>query len=207
MKRLFLLFLLFGILVSCNKVPPKVLLFIKDGSSQLEYMLTHEVGAMSKILKESGFEVAIATISGAVLKTDSITLNPDLKLGEVNIDNYAGFIFPCMIVDSVTPEAASFVRMVVEKGKPIAAQLGSVLILAKTGALKGKKFAFPDEKDMNAGMYPDLNSGIYSGTGVVKDGNILTSGICPWMAKMTGQKDGTAELTQKLIEVIKAKTK
>ena len=37
--------------------------------------------------------------------------------------------------------------------------------------------------------------GIYSGRGVVQDGNIMTSGTCPMMAKMTGYKDGTAELT------------
>ncbi|MGD0343238.1 MAG: DJ-1/PfpI family protein, partial [Bacteroidales bacterium] len=194
MKRLFFVFILFSILVSCNMKAPRVLIFIKDGSSQLEYMLTHEVGTMSKILKESGFDVTIATISGAVLKTDSITLTPDLKLGEVNIDDYAGFILPCMIIDSVTPEALNFIKRAADKDKPIAAQLGSVLILAKAGLLNGKKFAFADAKDMNISLYPDFKSGIYSGTGVIKDGNIMTSGICPWMAKMTGYKDGTVEL-------------
>jgi putative intracellular protease/amidase len=205
MKRLFLLFFLFSILVSCNKVAPKVLLFIKDGSSQLEYMLIHEVGTMSKILKESGYEVKIATLSGTVLRTDSITLTPDLKLAEVNIDDYAGFILPCMVVDSVNPEVASLVKKVVDKGKPLAAQLASVVILAKAGVLNGKKFAFSDAKDINTSMYPGFSEGIYSGKGVIKDGNIVTSGICPWMAKMTGDKDGTAELTQDLIDIIKLK--
>jgi putative intracellular protease/amidase len=207
MKRVFILFLLFSILFSCKKELPKVLLFIKDGSAQLEYMLTHEVGTMSRILKKSGFEITIATISGAVLKTDSITLTPNLKLGEVNADDYASFILPCMAVDSVNPEAINFVKKVVDKGKPIAAQLGSVLILAKAGVLNGKKFAFIDEKDINANMYLEFNSGVFSGIGVVQDGIIITSGTCPWCSKIFGHKDGTAELTQDLINVMKAKTK
>jgi putative intracellular protease/amidase len=88
-------------------------------------------------------------------------------------------------------------------GKPIAAQTGGVLILGEAGVLKGKKFAFEDEKDSNPSTYPILNDGIYSGRGVIKDGNIITSGTCPWMAKMTGHQDGTAELTRMLIDAIK----
>jgi putative intracellular protease/amidase len=205
MKHLFLLTILFSILVSCNKNAPKVLLFIRDGSSQLEYMLTNEVGTMSKILKESGFEVTIASISGEVLKTDSITLTPDLKLGEVNIDDYKGFILPCMAAgDSINKEAITFVKNVINKGKPLAAQLGSVLVLAKAGVLSGKKFAFVEEKDWNAKMYPEFNDGIYSGIGVIQDGIIITSGTCPWMTKMTGKQDGTSALTKALIDIIKA---
>jgi putative intracellular protease/amidase len=207
MKRFFPLLLLISIFVSCKKEAPRVLLFIKDGSPQLEYMLTHEVGTMTKILKESGFTVTIATMSGAVIKTDSITLTPDLKLGEVNIDDYAGFVFPCMVVDSVNPEVAALVKKVADRNKPIAAQLASVVILAKAGVLSGKKFAFADVKDINPKMYPDFNSAIFSGTGVIKDGNIVTSGICPWMAKMGGYKDGTIELTHVLIDMIKTNSK
>jgi putative intracellular protease/amidase len=209
MKRLFSLFLLCSILVSFDRDAPKVLLYIEGESSQLEYMLIHEVGKMKQILKQAGFEVTIATMSGEVLKTDSVTLKPDLKLSMVNVDSFAGFIMPCMAVgDSVvTSEEINFVKKAVKENKPIAAQLGAVLILAKAGVLKGKKFAFIDEKDENANMYPAFKSGIYSGKGVVKDGNIITSGTCPWMAKEKGYKDGTEELTRTLINVIKATTK
>ncbi|MBG0858906.1 MAG: DJ-1/PfpI family protein, partial [Bacteroidales bacterium] len=99
-----------------------------------------------------------------------------------------------------------FVRKVVNEGKPIAAQTGAVLILAKAGVLNGKKFAFPKNEIDNPDMYPEFKSGIYSGNGVVQDGNIITSGICPMMAKMNFGKDGTAELTQKLIQEIKTRT-
>lgn len=209
MKRVFILAILFSILVSCNKKAPNVLLFIEDGSSQLGYMLTHEVGKMIEILKKSGFEVTTATISGEILKTDSITLQPDLKLGEVNVDNYAGFILPCMAaIDTlVTSEEIAFVKKVVDDGKPIAAQLGAVLILAKAGVLNGKKFTYMDEETENIKMFPDFRSGIYCGRGVVQDGTIITSGTCPWMAKSKGYKDGTSELTNAFVDVIKTRNK
>ena len=207
MKRLSVLFVLFGILVSCTKNAPKVLLFIRAGSPQLEYMLTKEVGTMRVILERSGFEVTIATVSGEVLKTDSITVTPHIKLGNVNIADYAGFILPCMASDSTHSETVAFVREVVKQGKPIAAQLGSVVTLARAGVLHGKKFAFPEEKDINAKLYPELNDGIYSGKGVVQDGIIITSVTSPCMRERMGYKDGTDELTRALISTIRATTK
>jgi putative intracellular protease/amidase len=208
MKRLFFLFVLFSILVSCNKEVPKVLLFIRDGSPQLEYMLTNEVGIMSEILKVAGFEVTIATISGEVLKTDSITLTPDLKLSEVNIDDYAGFLLPCMAAgDSLNSETVAFVKEVAKKSKPLAAQTGSIVTLAKAGVLSGKKFAFVEEEGWNAKMYPEFNDGIYSGNDVIQDGIIITSGTCPWMARMANHQDGTTKLTLAMINVIKSRPK
>jgi putative intracellular protease/amidase len=195
--------MLCSILVSFDKSAPKVLLFIKDGSEQLEYMLTNEVGKMSEMIKQSGFDVTIATISGEVLTGGSVTVKPDLKLSEVNIDEYAGFILPCMVSDFISPEMITFVKTIVDKGKPIAAQTGSVALLAKAGILNGKKYTFNHDVSMN----PDFKSGIYCGTGVVQDGVIITSGVCPWIANGTGWEDGTAKLTQTLIDAIKAKTK
>jgi putative intracellular protease/amidase len=203
MKKLFYLFLLSGILVSFSKGSPRVLLYIEDNSMQLQYMLIHEVGKMKEILEHSGFQVSIATISGEILKTDSMTVKPDLKLSKVNIKDYAGFIMPCMATNDtiVTAEEKNFVKTVISQSKPIAAQLGAIWILAKAGVLDGKKYALFDDPKNESGF----KNGIYSGKGVVKDGNIITSGTCPWMAKETGNKDGTAELTNTLVTVIKDK--
>jgi putative intracellular protease/amidase len=202
MKRFLGLSLLFSLLVSFdNNNAPKILLFIKEGSTQLEYMLTNEVGKMSEIIKQSGFEVTIATISGEVLKSDSITVKPDFKLSEVNIDEYAGVIIPCMTLDLATPEMITFVKTTIEKGKPIAAQAGSVTLLANAGILNGKKYAY----NHDASTETDFESSIFSGTGVVQDGIIITSGTCPYIAKETGWQDGTRKLTETLIETIKAK--
>jgi protein deglycase len=203
MKRLLLLFMLCCIMVSFVKSAPKVLLFIKEGSPQLEFMLTNEVGKITEIIKQSGFEVVVATISGEELKTGSITIKPDLKLSEVNIDEYAGFILPCMLVDLTSPEMISFAKAIADKGKPIAAQVGSVFILAKAGLLNGKKYAFVNDQ----GNDPDFKGSIYAGYGVVQDGLIITSGTCPWMAKATGHKDCTAALSNALIDVIKSGNK
>lgn len=205
MKRFFILFFLCIILISCAK-NHKVLLFIRDGSAHPEYMLTNEVGTMKELLEKSGYHVTIATLTGKVIKTDSVTLKPDIKLSQVNINHYAGFIFPCMAAgDSINPEAINFAKKIVDGKKPIAAQLGSVLILAKAGALKGKKYAFADDKNWNSKMYPELEESIFSGTGVIQDGNIITSGTCPWMARISNAKDGTTELTQQLIASMHSK--
>lgn len=203
MKKLIWLCLLSGIFVSYSKDTPRVLLFLEDNSAQLQYMLIHEVGQMKEILEHSGFQVSIASISGEILSTDSITVKPDLKLSNVIIKDYAGFILPCMTTNDtiVTAEEKNFVRTALSEGKPIAAQMGSVWILAKAGVLKDKKYAiFDDPQDESA-----FKDGIYSGRGVVRDGNIITSGICPWMAKMSGDKDGTTELTNTFVAVIKEK--
>jgi putative intracellular protease/amidase len=208
MKKLIFLFFLMSFLISGKKEPSKVLLYIED-SSELQYMLIHEVNRMSELLKQTGFEVRTATLTGEILKTDSVTMKPDLKLNEVDIKDYAGFIMPCMAPGdtTVTSEEINFAKNIVKEGKPVAAQLGAVLILGKAGVLKGKKYAWADEQDENVNMFPALSDGIYSGRGVVRDGLIITSGTCPMMAKMRGHQDGTDELTRTLIEVIKEQTR
>lgn len=198
MKRLFFLFMLFGLLVSFDKSAPKVLIFLRDGSQQLEYMLVNEVSKMSEILKGAGFEVTTATIAGEVLKAGSVTITPDLKLSDVDMDDYAGLMLPCLVSDMTSSDVVTLAKEAVNKGKPIAAQAGGVLTLAKAGILNGRKYALVRDP----GMDPDFNNGIYSGTGVVRDGIIITSGTCPWIAKGTGWEDGTSLLTRTLIDVI-----
>jgi len=100
-----------------------------------------------------------------------------------------------------------FVGKVMKEGKPIAAQTGAVMILAKAGALNGKKYAFPNDNMTNPAMFPAFRLGNYSGNGVVQDSNIITSGVCPMHAKMTGSQDGTVALTQALIREIERKTR
>jgi putative intracellular protease/amidase len=193
--------MLSGILMSFDKDAPKVLLYIENGSSNLQYMLQHEVGVMKDILEKSGFNVEVATIDGLMLKTDSMSLQPDMKLSDVKVIDYVGFIMPCMAAEdtTVTQTEIDFVRNVMKENKPIAAQLGAVLILAKAGALDGKKYAVAEEIK----NFKGFSKGQYSGEGVVKDGNLITSGVCPNYAREAKKKDGTAELTNTLVAVIK----
>lgn len=101
----------------------------------------------------------------------------------------------------VAPEAVAIVKQVVSEGKPVAAQLGSVIILAEAGVLKGKHYAFytdPLSRDAR------FEGAIYSHEIIVKDGNTISSCCCPYMATM-GYTDGTANLTQTLIANLKKK--
>ena len=210
MKRLIMVALLvagFSSLFHSNvraQDTPKVLLFIREGVYRwLERSLEKEVGVMKKILEQSGFNVSVATVSGEPVSAGSARVTPDLKLSDIEVADYAGFILPCMAVGSspyksVAPEAVSMVKKAAADGKPVAAQRGGVLILAKAGVLEGKKYAF--KLDLNE--FPDFKVGVYSGTGVVRDGNIITSGVCPMATKYYGLNDCTEELTRALIAAI-----
>ena len=190
----------------------KVLLIPRGGlSSDLDLMLEKEVGLMITILEEHGFEVEIATASAEPIKGNNVPINlmPDFTLSEVVVSDYAGIIMPCMAVGllpgpPVSPIVIRKVKEAVEAGKPIAAQLGSVQILAEAGVLKTRGYAFstnPLEPEYG-NKDPRFYGAIYKGVGVVKDGNIITSGMCPFIAQITGMPDGTAELTEKLISEI-----
>jgi putative intracellular protease/amidase len=204
MKKIALLLMLIIILPSFKIANQKVLMYIQENSMDMNFMLTNEALKMKQLLEQAGFDVDIATTSGEILKTDQISVKPDVMLSDVNIKNYSGFIIPCMAVNDtiVTQGEKNLVKSIVYEGKPLAAQNSGVLILATTGVLNGKKYGL-EETLIN--LSPEFKKAVYSGIGVVQDGNIITSGTCPMMAKMTGKKDGTAELTEKLIQTIKSK--
>lgn len=200
MKSVLFLVVLFTCYTSYSQDADKVLIFIKEGSSQLEYMLANEVAKMNDMLERSGFEVTTATVSGKDLITGSVSLTPDLRLKHVNVDDYDGFIIPCMVVDTVTQETVHFVKSIAKKDKPIAAQVASVYLLAEAGLLNGRKYAlYSDQGDKNA-----FYGSVYGGNGVVQDGKVVTSGGCPWMEHRNRGKDRTAELTQSFMDVLHA---
>ena len=185
--------------------PKQVLLVVGlEQSDDMELMLTEEVAVMVSMLEKTGYEVVVASASGEPITGGTTTLTPDLKLADVKVDDYVGFMFPCLAVDMDLPPPAEAVRIAKEavaQGKPVAAQNGGVVTLSAAGALNGKQFALLEDPGAR------MPGGVYKGTGVVQDGNIITSGTCPYMAKMAGLKDGTPELTQKLIDLLAANQK
>jgi len=189
-----------------SKQKPKVLLFIRKGTSAgVEFMLKEEVGVMTSMLEESGFEVIVATASGEPIKSRTTELIPDLKLADVKVNDYAGIIMPCMAKGSVplwhaSPQEISLVKEAVAQGKPIAAQRGAIIILAEARVLVGKKYTYYFDPE---GGNESFEGAIYSGKGVIQDGNIATSSHCPYMARSYGGDDGTSELTKIFIETIK----
>ncbi|MHC4756837.1 MAG: DJ-1/PfpI family protein [Planctomycetota bacterium] len=192
----------------------KVLLIPREGNSgDLELMLTKEVGVMVAILEKAGFEVLVATALGVPIVARTTTLRPDLKLADVKVDDYAGFILACMAVGLFPgppqpPEAVAIVKKAVALGKPVAAQLGAVCVLAEAGVLKGKRYAFlEDAVTTTRGRGKDIRftGAIYSGYGVVQDGNIITSGVCPMIERFAGLPAGTEKLTKALVAELKSK--
>jgi len=214
MKRLFFMVAILLSLVMANTTAEaqsisKVLLIPREGeSANLDFMLKREVGVMTDLLQKAGFKVVVANVSGQPLEGIINKLKPDLKLSEVKVDDYAGVIMPCMAVGlfpgpPASPVAVSIVKQAVEKGKPVAAALGSVYILAEAGALKGKRYAFADDPfiELPRIRKKDLRfeGAIYSGMGVVRDGRIITSGVCPTTEGWLGRPDFTPELTAAFI--------
>ena len=166
---------------------------------------------MVTMLEKAGFEVVVATASATPIASENVTLKPALKLVDVKVADYVGFIMACMAVGIIPappqpPEAVAIVKQAAADGKPIAAQFGAVQILAEAGILKGKRYAFmfdPLGARLGPNKDPRFVGAIYGGRNVVQDGNIITSGICPYVGASRRMPDGTAELTQKLIAEIK----
>jgi putative intracellular protease/amidase len=177
----------------------KVLMVVRPGDQQIaDLMLTKEVGAMKTTLSDAGYTVVVATLTGQPVKGSTVSLKPDLKLSDVKVADYRGLIVPCMAAGGAPApsEAMEILKKALALGKPIAAQNSAVLMIGQAGALKGRHFA------IEADLASSIAGGIYSGIGVVQDGNIVTSGTCPFMAQELKKPDGTVELTRKLIALI-----
>ena len=194
---------------------PKVLMIPREGFSQdIKLMLNKEVGVMKRMLRRAGFKTEVATASGITIVSPAKDLKPDLKLADVKVSDYVGFILPCMAVGGipgppVAPEAVAIVQQAIAEGKPVAAQFGSVIILAQSGILKGKKYAFASDP-LKAYPWrkftdPRFDGTIYSGRNTVQDGNIITSGACPFLEQAFGVPDQTTNLTKAFIAELKKK--
>jgi putative intracellular protease/amidase len=172
----------------------RVLLILREQifSANKQYMNNNEALVMKSMLEEAGFKVVIASASGRTFLRRDIILEPDLKLAEVKIPDYVAFIIPCMQVNSTTfkPEEVAIAKQVVAERRPIAAQRGSVDMLAQAGVLAGKRYSYQFKVNNTP-----FDEAIYGGKGVVQDGNIITSSYCPFF----GPQDQTVELTQALI--------
>ena len=171
----------------------KVLLALREGSSNLQFMLSREIGVMLRMLDAAGYEVAATSASGRAMGTGALQISPELKLAEIRIADFAGLLLPSLAVGLTAPipdKLIEIVRKAAAGRIPIAAQHGSVVVLQRAGVLKKKRYAFEH------GVFTE---GMYAGTGVVRDGNIITSGTCPYRARHTGRPDGTAALTRLFI--------
>ena len=187
----------------------KVLMMLREGYSEdLDFMLKMEVGVMTILLKNAGFQVDVATYSGHPIAGPTQKIEKVMKLSEIKLDDYMGIIMPCISIGNVpvAPEAVALVKKALADGKPVAAAVGSVGMLAEAGLLKGKKYALGADplKITETRKTPDPRfvDAIYSGDGVVQDGKIITAGACPDAEKLYGQQNRTVELTKTFIAAI-----
>lgn len=205
------------LLMACTVEPRrgKVLMILDEPSLDPGLALDREVGVMRALLGRAGFEIVTAAASKGQRGHGSERLGAEVALGEVIVSDYRAIIIPSMDGgdDQFPSEACAIVRRAVGEGRPVAAQNSAVLLLARAGVLNGKRYAFPGDLLMVFRQIVPLDQAIYSGEGVVQDGNIITSGISPLYAKETCGlvsrgldaigvpvlSDGTMELTHRLI--------
>jgi putative intracellular protease/amidase len=192
----------------------KVLMIPREGySADLDLMIKMEIGVMRLLLKNAGLDVDIATTTGISILGPNEKVTDIKRLRNVKIDDYAGVIIPCMAVGgagspppAVSPEVISIVRKALSDGKPVAANGNAPVTLAEVGVLKGKKYSYmrdplkPTERIPFT--IPAFEGGIYSGSGLVQDGLIITSGVCPNIERAMGMENGTVKLTKAFIAAI-----
>jgi putative intracellular protease/amidase len=216
------LMLLVAIAVTCAAPPAhgqsasKVLMIVREGySSDLDLAIKMEVGVMETVLKSAGYGVELASTSGQPILGPTQKIEKVSHLSDIKLSDYAGVIMPCMGVGMfpgppVSPEAVAAVKKVLDDGKPVAAAANASTVLAEAGVLKGKKFAYVTDP-LNLGPQWEgrtdkrFEGALYSGPGIVQDGKILTSGVCPILEKVLGLQNGTVELTNKFVAALGAK--
>lgn len=179
----------------------KVFMFVREGSRDLDLMLKEEVNVMQQMLESAGYVVDIATPADEPMVAESMTLTPTVKLADVDVSNYAGVILPCMAPAAGSPiptEVDAIAEQAVAMGIPFAASRGSVVTLAKAGGLDNREYGFAAQVDV--AKRPEFANGTFRGSGVVRDGNISTAGICPLASRSLNMPDGTVDLTQSFIE-------
>jgi beta-lactamase regulating signal transducer with metallopeptidase domain/putative intracellular protease/amidase len=177
----------------------KVLMLLRDGNAEAaDFMLSQEAAVMKLTLENAGYLVVVATLSGGPAQGSSMSLKADMKMADVQAADYMGFIVPCMAAGEspIPAESVAILKRALAAKKPIAAQNSAVLILNQAGGTRGKRFA------IEADLASAVKDGTYGGIGVVRDGNLVTSGTCPLMAAQLGKPDGTAQLARDFIALL-----
>ena len=196
----------------------KVLMIPREGySADLDLMIKMEVGVMKTLFKNAGLDVDIATTTGMSILGPTEKVTEIKQLRNININDYAGVIIACMAVGgggqpplAASPEVIAIVKKALSDGKPVAANGNAPVVLAQAGVLKGKKFSYMrDPLKPTAPVtftIPAFEDAIYSGTGLVQDGLIITSGVCANIEKGgSGLENGTVKLTKAFIAAVTKK--
>ncbi|HSB03872.1 MAG TPA: DJ-1/PfpI family protein [Thermodesulfobacteriota bacterium] len=192
----------------------KVHMIPREGySADLDLMIKMEIGVMKLLLKKASMDVDIATTTGIPIVGSTEKVTDIMVLRNINIDNYAGVIIACLAVGgggspspAVPPEVIEIVRKALSDGKPVAGNGNAPVVLAEAGVLKGKKYSYMRDPLTPTGTIrftiSAFEGAIYSGSGLVQDGLIITSGVCPNIEKAVGMENGTVRLTKAFIAAV-----
>jgi len=195
----------------------KVLMMPREGYSQdLDLMIKMEIGVMRVLLKNANLDVDIATTTGMDIVGQTEKVTGIKRLRTINISDYAGVIIPCMAVGGggqpppgVSRDVIAIVKKALSDGKPVAANGNAPSVLAEAGVLQGKKYSYMRDPlkptATIAFTIPAFEGGIYSGSELVQDGLIITSGICANIEKGSGRENGTVKLTNAFIAAVAKK--
>ncbi len=195
----------------------KVLLIPREGFSQdLDLMIKMEIGVMTGLQKNAGLDVDIATSSGNSILGPTEKVTNVKVLSNIKMDDYAGVIIACMAVGgggqpppAASHEAMAIIKKALSDGKTVAANGNAPYVLAEAGVLKGKKYSYMRDplKSTERIPYtiPAFEGAIYSGSGLVQDGLIITSGVCANIEKIMGMENGTVKLTKAFIAAVQKK--
>ena len=187
----------------------KVLIFVPEENPEYlvtDLMLKLEAGIMIRILEDAGYIVDIATVSGNEIVAGLTSFQPDYNISEINASDYVGLILPSVNTsqrEPISDKAADVIRQFAEQNKPIAAQAYGIEWLGEAGILSGRKFSFVSSSVNSIRLKNKLKGGILVDKPlIVKDGNIITSGVCPDISRRFNLPDGTMQLMGKLIKEI-----
>lgn len=134
-----------------------------------------ELFVTKKVLEDKGIEVKVASVDiSSIQGMLGGSVIPDLKLEEINLDNFDGVIF----VGGIGAQfywgyepALKLAQEAFKKGKVVGAICIAPVILANAGILKGRKATVWSSE---AGRIKSKGA-IYVKTSVVRDGNIITA--------------------------------
>ena len=170
MRKGLILFLSFLFVLSIFSQTKKVVMIIAPSNFRDE-----ELFVTKKVLENKGIEVKVASVKKTSIRGMlGGSINPDLKLDEVNLDEFDGVIF----VGGIGAQfywgyepALKLAQEAFRKGKVIGAICIAPVILANAGILKDKKATvWPSEA-----RRIKAKDAVYIKTSVVKDGNIITA--------------------------------
>jgi putative intracellular protease/amidase len=183
----------------------KRVLFVPRGARASDYMIEKEAFVIINGMKDAGFTVEVATLSGTDIEGTKLKVNADLKISDVDVSKYDAIVLACMAQGPIgswhsSEDERNLVRAAASKGILIAAQSSSIITLAEAGLLDGKKYGYYKNKS----TYSALQKAEYAGVGVFRDGQIITSSSCPQVpveinAKM---KDLTVDYVQAITQAL-----